>query len=171
MNTMPEDDGGEIVQFPVPRRYLPIVVQALANAMNPGAPPAPSDPSPAPAVDGHPFGFVPPPTSGGTDLPAIPWTLEDLRALSPIVSARPVLQKLFDLTAAEPDVPISFPDLVEKAEASRGQARAALAGLTQHVRRRFKRANWPVVFEWGLNGDAQAHYRMTPEVAELWRQL
>lgn len=64
---------------------------------------------------------------------------------------------------------------IREAEARAGrtpaEARADLAGLTQMVKRRFGRYNWPFSGQWGGGDEANRSYRTEASLAELWRAI
>jgi len=158
VKTNRDSDDDDIVSFPVPRRHLGAVVKALADAMGPN----PAQPAAAPAVQS--------PQGSGAQYPTVPWTKEELRLLKQLVAGRPAPLAMFNLAAKRPGQAISFEEIYKSAKVSRESARAGFAGLSQLVRRQFKRGNWPIGWEWGTAGST-ASYRMTPEVAELWNAV
>ena len=136
----------EIVSFPVPKRFLPEVVQALAKAMEAAISQV------APIVD---------------------WTkVDNMRKLRKSLSG-PISIKLLDMTAAKPGEMISFEDVYKGTSLSTSQqARSSLGALTKVIKREFKvsyeDAKWPVGHHWGYHGDSQYYYYMTPDVAKAW---
>lgn len=143
----------EIVSFPVPKRYLPVVIRALADAMETGItllPPA--TPEFVPASDGNEV-------SGG-------WTKEEIAKLKQRLQ-NPTVRMLLDMTAAKPEHWFGFKDLMSAAKRSYGEARGDLAGFTQLVRRTFEREAWPLQVEWS-DEEGQVRYRMDPAVADWW---
>ena len=100
----------------------------------------------------------------------MPWTKDELRLLKQLLASRPAPLAMFNLAAKRPGQAISFEQIYKSANVSHDAARAAFAGLSQLVRRRFNRINWPIGWEWASAG-ATASYRMTPEVAALWNEL
>jgi len=150
----------EIINFPVPKRYLPVVVQALAKAMETsGATAAPPEAISTPLVQ-------------GAIAPKIDWTLvANARKLRQALHI-PIANALLDLTAERAGELVPFSDVVAKAGlASSQQARSSLGALTKVIKREFcvpyEGANWPVVIQYGEGG--VAIYLMSHENAEAWR--
>lgn len=141
LSTLVADDG-EIVQFPVPRRYLPDVVRLLARLMDPGGP-------------------------RGDDRTR-PWTIDEFRKLRPMLASRPTALTLLDITANLEDESLTFAELCETAAESRGKARGELASLTTIVRKQFNHEQWPVDAQWE---EGRLSYRMAPDIAKLWRAV
>ena len=159
MKTNRDSEDDDIVSFPVPRKHLGAVVKALADAM-----------SPSPAQTAAAAATAPPPHGSGAPYAIVPWTKDELRLLKQLLAGRPAPLAMFNLAAKRPGQAISFEEIYKSAKVSRESARAAFAGLTQLVRRRFNRGNWPIGWEWATAGTT-ASYRMTPEVAALWNEL
>lgn len=161
------DTEGEIVQVPVPRRYLPAVIRALAQAMGADGAGGAVPEARAFAATGEPFSnFNLPANTGGGGLREQAWTTTELATLRQLVSNKPAALAMLQLTAARPGEAVSFKAVYETAGVSRESARAGLAGLTKLIRGKFNRNNWPTNFEW----DGEAHYRMSAEVAAMWSQ-
>jgi hypothetical protein len=159
MKTNRDSEDDDIVSFPVPRKHLGAVVKALAEAMslNPAHAAAAAAVAPQPQARSGPY-------------PTVPWTKDELSLLKQLLAGRPAPLAMFNLAAKRPGQAISFEEIYKSAKVSRESARAAFAGLTQLVRRRFNRGNWPIGWEWATAGTT-ASYRMTPEVAALWNEL
>ena len=146
----------EIVNFPVPRRYLPVVIRALADAMDDGVP-APPVPTPHSA------------SYGG-------WTREEIRQLKREVQ-NPTVLALLNLTAERAGEWVSLSEVQEKAGRTRFEARGDLAGFTQLVKRHFSatkpEGTWPVMFDWRPSPDREtrAVYSMPPDIASWWKSV
>jgi hypothetical protein len=142
------NDGDEIITFPVPKRYLPVVIRALANAMEETSPPP---------VTGGPKG----------------WTEEEIVQLKATLRNQTV-RLLLHLTAAQPGEWIGFPLLCEKAGRTQRQVMGDLAGFTQLVKRRFGKIGggqdiWPFEVEWGSPPEKPTRYRLPPSIAQWWQ--
>lgn len=150
-------DDMEIVNFPVPKRYLPAVVHALSAAMHED-----DTDSDGQAVE-----------SIGTNQ-EIDWShVEQCKRLRNELKA-PAACTLLDLTAETPNTWISFAKLVEMSGRSKTQARGDLVALTKAVKRIYgvpkEQARWPVEFQWAAEEQKQAYYRMSESVAKAWKQ-
>jgi hypothetical protein len=99
-------------------------------------------------------------------LPFVEWTTEDLVKLGQIANL--TTRSTLDLCSEQPGVPVSLTRVVDAASVTRFAARAQLAGLTQIVKRRFGRRNWPFTVEWDVDGSGQQFYVITGEVATRW---
>lgn len=145
--------GDEIVNFPVPKRFLPVVVRALADAMEKGStllPPASPEPSAS--------------TAGETNKG---WTKDDVVKLNMLLQNATV-RKLLEMTTAAPQQWVGFKDLMDAAKRSYGEARGDLAGFTQLIKRNFDRELWPIEAEWS-DEQGQVHYRASRDVASWWK--
>lgn len=146
MNT----DQPGIVLVPVPEEHLAAVYETLAREMRGAPPPLPKALADAPAATS--------PSSGD-------WTLDELRRLKQMVATRPIALLLLDITAADPDVPITFSELCDRADADPGKARGELASLSNLCWKHFDHFHWPVTSERELG---RWRYFMTAEMAALW---
>jgi len=153
---------GDVVYFPVPKRYLQVVIDALAKAMaGSETPPAPPEtPWPAEEADGPRF--------------EIDWSdVRNMRRLLNELRGEGV-NKALELAATRPGEIISTQEIVKAS----GQERRAIAGqlgaMTKLIKRQFnlnhKNFNGPFKFEWAAGGEQQAYYRMQPEVAQAWHE-
>lgn len=145
--------GEEIVNFPVPKRYLPTVIRALANAMEEGSTALPPT-SPEPPVP--PLGEA----NRG-------WTKDDVAKLKQLLQNTTV-RKLLEMSADAPREWVGFRDLMDAAKRNYGGARGDLAGFTQLIKRNFAREAWPLEVEWS-DEEGQIHYRMSSDVAGWWK--
>jgi hypothetical protein len=147
----------DFIQLMVPRAVYPRVVQFLAEVMAAGDTSAPPV-TPAAPVAGP---------TGESALGFVEWTEQDfrrLRALNP----NPSVLALLDLCAERPGQPVSFSEVSTRAGRDHNHARADLGGLTQWVKGRFGRTNWPAPAQWGAGGTQEMWYVMAPSVAERW---
>ena len=101
-------------------------------------------------------------------LPFVDWTTEDLVKLGQIANL--TTRSTLDLCSDQPGVPVSLTQVVDAAGVTRPVARAQLAGLTQIVKRRFERRNWPFAFKWDVDGSGQQFYVITEEIATRWHE-
>lgn len=100
------------------------------------------------------------------DLPTVEWTQEEYVRLAEIAE-NSVLAAL-DLCSESPGHWVALRDVEARAERTRHEARADLAGLTMMVKHRFSRSNWPFEVEWGAASPDQSGYRMSEEQAAMW---
>ncbi len=102
------------------------------------------------------------------DYPLVGWTQEDLVRLRDELQSATV-RTLLESCAARAGEHVPFSELVEKVGRSDDDCRADLDAFSALVTRRFARRNWPITYAWSAGGDAQAYYRMAPELAAWWR--
>lgn len=100
--------------------------------------------------------------------PEIVWTAEDIRDLCAQLR-NPAAITMLDLCAETPEQLVTFSAAMKQAGRSHHQARGDLGALTKLVKSRFRRRNWPAIFDWAGGGEQQAYYKMSPEIAEWWR--
>jgi hypothetical protein len=151
----------EIISFPVPKRFLPLVIQALAKAMEPEV-----------TVPAETAG-----TQAGTEheTQSIDWTqISNMKILRKGLKL-PIGLKLLDMTAARPGEWISFKEIYTAAGFTETRrAGSSLGSLTKVIKRDFgvpyEEAIWPVEHQWAVNNDAQVSYRMSEEVKQAWLQ-
>lgn len=171
----------EIVSFPVPKRFLSVVVQALAQAM------AAEEAAHGPVSAGVASNVIGPQTDNttcstvtdgkhdGANSPRIDWTKEEnARRLRRRLRLKIAL-KLLDMTAERAGELVSFAEVSEAAGfETTQQAGSSLGAFTKVIKREFgvsrDDAVWPVEHHWAAGGDAQYYYRMQPEVADAWRR-
>jgi len=147
---MSEDNyTDEIVNFPVPKRYLPVVIHALADAMR--------------ASPNIPLGQ----NSHGE------WTKDEITRLKHEIRNQTVLL-LLDLTSERAGEWVDLSEICKKAGRTQRQAQGDLAGFTQLVKRRFGKNgqnNWPVEVKWGLSPEEPTRYSMQHlGIARWWRE-
>jgi hypothetical protein len=111
--------------------------------------------------------------SAGSDetLGRKPWSRADIAKLRRSNGLNKMVKAVLDLGAERPDVWVSYLEAKDRAGVSDGSARAALAGLTRHVKARYGRTNWPFLAKWQGNGDfsdQQMYYRVSEDVARWW---
>lgn len=143
----------EIVSFPVPKRYLPVVIRALAHAMEEGEVPLPPASPEVISV-----------TQKGDGNRG--WTKERIAKLKSLVQNQTV-RMLLNTAATKPEQWIGFRELMILAGRTYGEARSDLAAFTQLIRRNFEQDAWPIQVEWSDN-EAQVHYLMSHDVADWW---
>ena len=141
----------EIVNFPVPKPYLPVVIRALAEAME-----AASSPSSRPPL---------PPSQHNE------WTRDEIRQLKRELRNQMVLL-LLTLTAERAGEWVSFDEVREKAGRTLREAMGDLAGFSQFVKRFGKagQEEWPVETKWGTPTEGPTRYRMQPNIAQWWQE-
>lgn len=156
-------DNEQYVTLQVPQRFYESIVSELArlvtNERLGASEAAPSTPVEAPVSE-----------AGGTSRP---WTEADVRRLRSANGLNKMVKALLDLGSERPGEWVSYGDAQNHAGISNGSARAALAGLTRHVKARYGRTNWPFYAAWQADGeilDGQMHYRVSAPVAEAWRE-
>ncbi len=152
----------EIISFPLPKRFLPLVIQALAKAMESAAT--------------VPVEMAGTQTAGAEHEPqSIDWTqINNMRILRKGLKL-PIGLKLLDMTAARPGEWISFKEIYTAAGFTESRpAGSSLGSLTKVIKRDFgvpiKSTFWPVEHHWAVNNDAQYYYCMSKEVAQAWLQ-
>lgn len=154
----------EIISFPVHKRFLPVVIQALAKAMQ--------QETSVPSSDGS---EVTTETEQEDTKQKIDWTqVSNAKKLRKALHI-PIAYALLDLAAEREGQLVPFADVVMKAGlASSQQARSSVGALTKVIKREFGLQtgdafhSWPVEHHWAALGDAQKYYRMSSEVAKAW---
>jgi hypothetical protein len=139
-------DDDDIVQFPVPRRYLPQVIKLLARLEE-----SPSASRRIRRDNRDPL-----------------WTKDELKWLRQLLATRQTALDLLDFTASLDGEPLTFAELCEATGESRAAARGELASLTSIVRKYFHRSQWPADAQWESEGFC---YRMNPLTAVLWNEV
>lgn len=102
------------------------------------------------------------------DFPLVDWTEADVTRLRGELQSATVVA-LLDSCAARAGEDVPFGQLVAQVGRSDDDCRADLDAFSGLVTSRFARRNWPVKYAWSAGGDAQAYYRMTPQLAGWWR--
>jgi len=161
----------QFVSVPVPAEYVTRVM-ALVAALSTGdeTPVTVKEPEPAvAAADANDVGKV------RELLPGVPWSVDDLARLASasLFTTRTVAHML-DVLAETPGRWHTTTDLVDRLGIVRSNLKGVLSALTRHVRKHYRRSNWPLTTEWGPNlGDhpAEMHYRLDDEAAAArWRE-
>lgn len=156
--------GDEIISFPVPKRYLPAVVQALAKAMEVDAP--------QPTIQTH--GASTEESDRPNEAALIDWTdVHSCKELRREIH-HPGILALLDLTAEHPNELVPYKDVVAASGRAEDEVRAGLSALTKAIKRLYKvskdQAKWPVEVHWAAGGEKRMYYLMRPEVARAWTQ-
>jgi hypothetical protein len=138
--------GDDIVSFPVPRKYLAVVIHALADAMEEKTSPAAQ------------YGDETTPRGG--------WTKAKVAILDHELHNATV-RTLLGLTADRPGEPIHFGELIAATGKTFPQVRGDLAGFTQLLKRRFADSTWPI--QWSEEA-GEMRYSMSPDVAIAWKE-
>ena len=153
----------EMVTLPIPKRLYPAMVQALAAALE--AETAPTGQTTEPDQPSVP--------ATSTDL--IDWTqVSNMKRLRNGLNSD-IAIKLLDMTAARPDVKITFDEIYKAAGYTKTRsAGSSLGSMTKVLKRDFGqnygKSDWPVEHHWAANDDAQYHYLMPQAVADAWNQ-
>lgn len=160
-----EDD--EIVHYPVHKRFLPVVVQAHAAAMEAEIT--------VPVVEM---------ANQQEKLLPIDWTqVETMKTLRRGLTSqvlRPglkvqigiaLMDAVAEATLSDPPRRVLFDEVYKRAGfTDDAPARSSLGAFTKVIRREFKvsfeDAKWPIEFNWGNRGEA--NYSMSPDVARAW---
>lgn len=140
---------GDIVNVPVPVRYLSVVYQALNDAWLEEA-----------AVNG---------ASSQVGSALRGWTRADIGKLKR-TNKNPTVRAMLDLTAARAGEWVTYDDVCAVAGRDWPVVRGDLAGFSQLLRRKFSkegRDKWPVEVEWRASG---TRYRMPLALARLWSE-
>ena len=157
------DDGDEIVSFPVPKRYLSVVIQALAKAMENNT----TAVSPVPATV-PPLPWPVEPTEGQRTLL---WNTTNLTNLRTRLRAQGAIA-LLELTSERPDERVYFSEVVANSGRDRSHASADLGVMTKVIKKMFQLGNisfnTPAPFHWDTERQ-EAYYVMESEVAEAWK--
>jgi hypothetical protein len=156
----------DVVSLPVPKKYLPAVIQALARIIEAdqqgvrpqhGNPALPSLPWPTPE-----------PVSEEV---WIEWDVEKLRNLRKRLTNLAALT-LLDMTAEDPNHRIHVEDVMKKLGCSHGQVGAGLGVLTKCINKMLNlknvRYNWPAPFQWDSE-QQRTFYVMDENVSQAWR--
>jgi hypothetical protein len=174
MSANPSDDNrsDDVVNFPVPRKYLSAVIQALARIIEADQKEGESKTmSPvAPAVSFTPA--VPWPTSGqeGPRVP-IDWNEESLTTLRKWLNNQAALT-LLDMVAERPNERVYVEEVARKVGCTHGQVGAGLGVLTKTIKKMYNikhnQFNWPAPFNWDAEKQL-AYYTMEEDVADAWK--
>jgi hypothetical protein len=144
MNTL----NGEFVMVPVPQRFYPAVIKALADAQ---------------AAEQGDRGALAVVDARGA------WTLEQVRKLRGMLD-NPTMLALMNLTCQRPGTPISFVEVCEHAGRQKAKAQADLAHFTKLIKLHFNtEGNWPVT-PHPAGADGSISYEATTEVAAAWQE-
>ncbi|MFF3037062.1 hypothetical protein [Arthrobacter citreus] len=109
-------------------------------------------------------------TKTSSTLPAVPWTHDDLTQLSTSATS-PTILATMDLCAASPGEWIGGDQVMELTRREKNAHRGDYGGFSITLRRRFERSNTPYEMNYAVGGTPQQYYRLSPEVAQLWKQL
>jgi hypothetical protein len=150
MVKMSNNNLDELISVAVPRRYYPLVLKTLAQAMA-----AETPEQPAPAGQGSSS------STGDRD-----WTDDEIIELESMLT-RPTIREMLNLTSEHLGKRITFGQVASAARREPRKARGDLAALTKLVRKRFRRNNWPVRVTQAPDG---LGYEAIPEVAAAWKR-
>lgn len=156
----------DVVNLPVPKKYLTAVIQALAriieadakgSAMQEAISSSTTVPWPIPKEEAEEITIV--------------WDREKLSSIRAKLKNKAILT-LLDMAADKPGERVYVQDVMDKLGCSHGQVGAGLGVLTKTINKAFnlrnKRYNWPAPFAWD-SGKQLAYYIMEPEVASAWK--
>lgn len=144
----PSED--EIVQVPVPRKYLRVVYAALHEAW---------------VEDSQET------TASTSGTARRGWTKPEIERLK-LAITNDTVRALLDLTADRPNEWVTYDELCTKSDRDWAAVRGDLAGFSQLLRRQFNRESrdsWPVEVEWATN-ETPTRYRMPPNLARWWNE-
>ena len=157
----------EIVTVPVPKRLLPVVIKAMAEAMKTEGT---SVTETVEATVAEPMAVA-----KGAEAAPIDWTdAGNMKRLRKGLNSK-VAVKLLDMTAARPGIKIPFEEIYKAAGYTETRrAGSSLGSMTKILKRDFgptyEKSDWPVEHHWAANDDAQYSYLMLPDVAAAWKQ-
>ncbi len=111
------------------------------------------------------------------DLDYREWDAVDLSRLA--CTDSPAIQNvgaILDLLSATPEEWFSTEQLSEETGVSKASLKGSLSALTRHLRAHYGDPAWPFYCSWGpsigiIDGFPQTHYRVTSDVAQVWRQV
>lgn len=109
-----------------------------------------------------------PPRSATPRLPVIDWTAEDLRLLATEVH-NVTIRATMDLCAATPDTWIAASTIRSATGKEPASQRGDFGGFGITLKSRFKRSNPPYDDQWAAGETNEVSYKLSREIAELWR--
>ena len=141
-----QDMQGPYIQLAIPERHYLKVVQFLGR-LDSGESGDPRQAVTDAELEKTPHGRI-----KVSSRPAKEWTSSELTQLKhEIKSRRRYLAPLFELMAANPGGYVHKADYEKASGFSGRQLRSSLAGLSQHIGKRYERSNWPFSWEWGCS--------------------
>ncbi len=102
--------------------------------------------------------------------PEVPWTATDVAALAEGAN-NAIALAIMDLCALTPGTWVPSSEAFQRAGVGASSARGQLGGFGLTVRARFKRANPPYDSQWAAGGTNQSYYRLSPGLAQVWREI
>jgi hypothetical protein len=141
----------EIVNVPVPVRYLSVVYQALNEAWVEDTASSPAAPSGESLRRG--------------------WTKPEISKLKKTIKNETV-RAMLDLTADRAGEWVNYADICAAVDRDWTAVRGDLAGFSQLLRRKFNkegRDKWPVEVEWAT-AETPTRYRMPLNLARWWNE-
>jgi len=157
------DASDEIVSFPVPKRYLCVVIQALAKAMENNTTAVSLVSAPVPTLP-----WPVEPTEGQCTLL---WNATNMTNLRGRLRAQAAIT-LLDLTSERPGERVYFSEVVANSGRDRSHASADLGVMTKVIKKMFQLGNvsfnTPAPFHWDTERQ-EAYYVMDSEIAEAWK--
>ena len=111
-----------------------------------------------------------PPRTAVPRLPVIEWTAEDMRLLATEVNNM-TIRTTMDLCAASPDTWIAASTIRSVTGKEPASQRGDFGGFGITLKTRFKRSNAPYDDQWAAGDAKEYSYKLSPELAELWRAV
>ncbi|GLY19904.1 hypothetical protein Kisp01_69180 [Kineosporia sp. NBRC 101677] len=147
---MPTDPDDTLVPVHVPRRHLTAVYGFIASL----------------EAAGH---------AEALPEPATTWSVADLSRFAETPTATSLtIGKVLDVLAGKPGDYFSTTQLEELTGVPRPNLKGAFSALTRHINKHYDGRDWMLEFRWGTElgagHPAEAHYRLTEEQADLWKQ-
>ena len=107
------------------------------------------------------------PTQGA---PEVDWTDEELQTLA-TSALSPTILTTMDLCAQQPGSWVGGDQIMNVTGREKRVHGGDFGGFSITLRRRFGRSNAPYGVSYAAGGLDQQYYRVTPEIADTWRQL
>lgn len=102
--------------------------------------------------------------------PEVDWTDDDLNTLATSGLSQTILITM-DLCAAQPGSWVGGDQIMSVTGRENRVHRGDFGGFSITLRRRFERSNAPYEVSYAAGGQDQQYYRLTPEIAQIWRRL
>lgn len=103
-------------------------------------------------------------------LPSVPWTEDDLQRLIDLKVSQTILTTM-DLCSMKPGVWVGGDEVQQVTGRAPNEHRGDYGGFGITLIRRFLRSNQPYEMNYGVGGSYIQYYRLSPELAEIWRRL
>lgn len=102
-------------------------------------------------------------------VPEVPWTHDDLATLA--ASGAPTILTTMDLCALAPGNWIGGDQVMAQTGREKNAHRGDYGGFAITLRRNFGRSNAPYDMNYAVGDAWQQYYRLSPDLAEVWRSL